>query len=96
MRRAVVAILVIALLWAVTLAAFPLFVLNGYAPRSWWILLILGLWLMALVVYAALLNAEGRFSRYLIVASVALVAAVIVVAPLMAMLTGRGPQVPPG
>jgi hypothetical protein len=88
MRRTFMAVLAIAALWAVTLVAFLLF--TNTAPRpDIWIALIAGLWLIALVIYAALLNPEGQFSRYLIVGLITLVAAAIVVSRLMTMFFGR-------
>jgi FtsH-binding integral membrane protein len=96
MRRALVATTIIAVLWTAALAVFLLFAVERYAPNTGWIVLLVGLWLTALVVYAALLNREGRFSRYLIVGTITLVAAVIVVGGLMALLTPAHTRVPPG
>jgi membrane protease YdiL (CAAX protease family) len=96
MRRAVAAFFIIAALWTAALAAFVLFAVRNYAPNTGYIVLLVGLWLTALVTYGALLNPEGRFSRYVIVAAASLTAASLVVGVLMALLTPSHTQVPPG
>ena len=42
---------------------------QNYAPNTGFLVLLIGLWLTALVVYATLLNPEGRLTRYVIVAA---------------------------
>lgn len=94
MRRALGAILIIAALWAAALAAFLLVAVQNYAPNTGWVVLLVGLWLTALVVYATLLNPEGRFIRYVIVAVVSLAAASVLVGGLKLLLT-PGSRLPP-
>ena len=95
MPRPVATVLVIAVLWTLTLVAYPVIGVHRYAPNTGYIVLIVGLWLTALVVYAMLLNPEGLFSRYLLVAAVSLAAAAVLVAMLMALLTPPHTQVAP-
>ena len=95
MQRSVATILVIAGLWTAALVAYPVVGVHRYAPNTGYIALIVGLWLTALVVYAVLLNPEGLFSRYVIVAAVSLAAAAALVAVLMALLTPPHTHVPP-
>lgn len=87
MHRAVAATVLIAVLWAAALVAYPVVGVHRYAPNTGYVALIVGLWLTALVVYALLLNPEGLFSRYVIVAAVSLAAAAVLVGVLMALLT---------
>jgi hypothetical protein len=94
-QRAVATTALIAGLWAVALVAYPVIGVHRYAPNTGYILLIVGLWLTALVVYALLLNPEGLFSRYVIVAAVSLAAAAVLVAVLMALLTPPHEPMPP-
>ena len=96
MQRALAAFLIIAALWAAALVAFVVIDVRNYAPNTGWIVLLGGLWLTALVVYAILLNPEGRFIRYVIAAAVSLAAASVLVAVLMALLTPRPMGGPPG
>jgi hypothetical protein len=78
MRRIALAIAIVATAWALVLGAVV--VVIGSAPASYIpIVLVGGLWVVALVVSFFLLNEEGRFSRYLAIAVVALIAAAIVV-----------------
>jgi hypothetical protein len=78
MRRIALAIAIVATAWALVLGAVV--VVIGSAPASYIpILLVGGLWVVALVVSFFLLNDEGLFSRYLAIAVVALIAAAIVV-----------------
>ena len=95
MQRAVATTVLIAVLWAAALVAYPVVGVNRYAPNTGYIALIVGLWLTALVVYALLLNSEGLFSRYVIVAAVSLATAAVLVAVLMALLTPPQTHVPP-
>ena len=78
MRRIVVTVAIVAIAWALALGAVV--VVIGSAPPSYIpIVLVGGLWVVALVVSFFLLNDEGLFSRYLAIAVVALIAAAIVV-----------------
>jgi len=78
MRRIALVIAIVATAWALVLGAVV--VVIGSAPASYIpILLVGGLWVVALVVSFFLLNDEGLFSRYLAIAVVALIAAAIVV-----------------
>jgi hypothetical protein len=86
-QRAVATTALIAVLWAAALVAYPVVGVHRYAPNTGYIVLIVGLWLTALIVYAVLLNPEGLFSRYVIVAAVSLAAAAVLVGVLMALLT---------
>ena len=95
MPRPVATVLVIAVIWAAALVAYPVIGVHRFAPNTGYIALIAGLWLTALVVYALLLNPEGLFSRYLIVAAVSLAAAAVLVAVLMALLTPHHIPAPP-
>jgi hypothetical protein len=96
MRRPLAAYLIIVALWTAALAAFLLIDVRNYAPNTGYVVLLVGLWLTALVVYATLLNPEGRFIRYVIAAAVSLAAASVLVGGLMALLTPPHTQVPPG
>jgi hypothetical protein len=96
MRRALLATLLVAALWTAAVAAFLLIDMRNYAPNTGWVVLLIGLWLTALVVYGALLNQEGRFSHYVIVAAVSLVAASVVVGVLKSLFTLPFTGVPPG
>jgi hypothetical protein len=87
MQRMFATILIVAVIWAAALVAFPVVGVHRYAPNTGYIVLIVGLWLTALVVYALLLNPEGLFTRYVIVAAISLAAAAVLVAVLMALLT---------
>ena len=95
MKRPVATVLVIAVLWAAALVAYPVIGVHRFAPNTGYIALIVGLWLTALVVYALLLNPEGLFNRYLIVAAVSMAAAAVLVALLMALLTPHVIPAPP-
>jgi hypothetical protein len=95
MRRALAAFPLIVALWTAALAAFQLLAVEQYAPNTGYVVLLVGLWLTALVVYATLLNREGRFSHNVIVATVSLAAASVLVGALKALLTLPFTHVPP-
>lgn len=96
MQRVVATVLIVGVLWTAALVAYPMIGVHRYAPNTGYVVLLVGLWLTALGTYAALLNPEGRFSRYVIVAAVSLAAAAVLVGVLMALLTPAHTQVPPG
>ena len=95
MQRPVATIVIVAVLWTIALVAYPLIGIHRYAPNTGYIVLIVGLWLTALLVYALRLNPEGLFSRYVIVATISLAAAAVLVAVLMALLTPHHIPAPP-
>ena len=95
MPRPVATVLVIAVIWAAALVAYPVIGVHRFAPNTGHIALIVALWLTALVVYAVLLNPEGLFRRYVMVAAVSLAAAALLVALLMALLTPHQIPAPP-
>ena len=96
MPRPVATVLVIAVIWAATLVAYPVIGVHRFAPNTGYIALIVALWLTALVVYAVLLNPEGLFNRYLVVAAISLAAAAVLVGGLMLLLTPAHTQAPLG
>jgi hypothetical protein len=94
--RPVATVLVIAVIWAAALVAYPVIGVHRFAPNTGYIALIVALWLTALVVYAVLLNPEGLFNRYLVVAAISLAAAAVLVGGLMLLLTPAHTQAPLG
>jgi hypothetical protein len=76
--RVAVAVALVAVIWEGALIAV-LAIVGPVAP-SWLPIVLAGaLWVVALVVAFVLLNQEGRFSAYLAIAAIALLAAAIVV-----------------
>jgi hypothetical protein len=96
MRRAALAVLLIAALWTGALVAYVFIDVRNYAPNTGYIVLLGGLWLTALVVYYAFLNPEGRLSRYIIVAAISLAVAAVLVGGLKLLLTPMSMGGPPG
>jgi hypothetical protein len=76
--RIALAVALVAVIWEGALIAV-LVVVGAEAPSWLQVVLAGALWVVALIVAFVLLNQEGRFSAYLAIAAIALLAAAVVV-----------------